>query len=524
MSGVQHYRRIADTLARHGFGAFIGVAGLQRWVPLHHGLLGHERRGQPYSTPEHLRLALEELGPTYIKLGQVLSTRPDLLPDNYRQELVALQDDAKPVAATQISEVIHCELGGPPSEVFASFELKPLASASLGQAHAATLRDGTEVVVKVRRPHVVEQVAEDLETLRNLAARASRRSDLAADYDLVGIAEEFAHTLRAELDYLQEGRNAERFAANFLNDPTVRVPRIYWETTTSRVLTLERMHGIKVNDVAALDTAGIDRAALASRAARIATQMIFQDGFFHADPHPGNLFVENDGGIALIDFGMVGEVDEQLRDRLGALLLGVIRRDPGAVAAAVSSLSAGRRADVSALRADLSPIIKRYAGADLGQIPIAEATQDVLGVARRHHLVLPRELALLCKTLVMAEGLAEELDPKFQFAEVIAPQAERLIAARYSPEHLARQLRSAGADALEFLADVPDRLTELRQAVQAGPDLHLRAEELEPLISRLEATGRRLALAVILAAAIRSLADLRWLRRAMSIPRKAGRE
>ncbi len=305
------------------FGAFIGgVAGLQRWVPLHHGLLGHERRGQPYSTPEHLRLALEELGPTYIKLGQVLSTRPDLLPDNYRQELVALQDDAKPVAATQISEVIHCELGGPPSEVFASFELKPLASASLGQAHAATLRDGTEVVVKVRRPHVVEQVAEDLETLRNLAARASRRSDLAADYDLVGIAEEFAHTLRAELDYLQEGRNAERFAANFLNDPTVRVPRIYWETTTSRVLTLERMHGIKVNDVAALDAAGIDRAALASRAARIATQMIFQDGFFHADPHPGNLFVENDGGIALIDFGMVGEVDEQLRDRLGALLLG----------------------------------------------------------------------------------------------------------------------------------------------------------------------------------------------------------
>ncbi len=173
MSDAQHYRRIADALARHGFGALIGTAGMQRWVPLHHGFLGHERREQPYSTPEHLRVELGALGPTFVKLGQVLSTRPDLLSATYRQELVALQDDATPVAATQISEVIHCELGGPPSAGFASFDLEPLASASLGQAHAATLHDGTEVVVKVRRPRVVEQVEEDLEPLRNVAARVS---------------------------------------------------------------------------------------------------------------------------------------------------------------------------------------------------------------------------------------------------------------------------------------------------------------------------------------------------------------
>jgi ubiquinone biosynthesis protein len=335
----ERYRQIAETLSRHGLGYLVGVLGLERRVPFHRGLLGHEPREEPYTQPEHLRLALEQLGATFVKLGQILSTRSDLLDSAYQVELAKLQDAAPPVPGEAIRELVTRELGRDPAIAFASFEIVPLAAASIGQAHAATLHDGTEVVVKVRRPGVVEQVEEDLEILRNLAAHASRRWQAAADYDIVGLADEFAQTLRAELDYLREGRNAERFAANFAQDDEVHIPRVFWDTTTTRVLTLERIRGVKVDDTEALDEAGIDRRALAELATRVTAQMVFEDGFFHADPHPGNFFVESHGQLGIIDFGMVGEVDERLRDQLGALLVALARTDTDPITDAVLALS-----------------------------------------------------------------------------------------------------------------------------------------------------------------------------------------
>jgi ubiquinone biosynthesis protein len=311
-SRVERYKQIGDVLSRHGLGFFASIAGLGRWIPFHHGVLGHEQRSEPYTRPEHLRLALEELGPTFIKLGQILSTRSDLLPPDFLSELTKLQDAAPPVAASTIRTLIDQELGAAPEELFTEFDAEPLASASIEQAHAATLHDGTAVVVKVRRPDVIPTIEQDLEILQNLAMEASRRWEAAADYNLTGLASEFARTLRSELDYLQEGRNAERFARNFASNPNVHIPEVFWPVTTSRVLTLERIIGIKVDDVAALDSAGINREELASRAAELAYAMIFEDGFFHADPHPGNLFIEAGGRIGLIDFGMVGEVDDRL--------------------------------------------------------------------------------------------------------------------------------------------------------------------------------------------------------------------
>lgn len=234
----ERYREIAETLSRHGMGYLVGVLGLERQVPFHRGLLGHERREEPYTQPEHVRLALEQLGATFVKLGQILSTRSDLLGPDYQVELAKLQDAAPPVSGDAIRELVAQELGRGVDEAFAHFEVVPLAAASIGQAHAATLHDGTEVVVKVRRPGVVEQIAEDLEILRNLAVHASRRWKAAADYDLVGLVDEFAGTLQAEVDYLREGRSAERFAAHFADDGEVHIPRVFWETTSSRVLTL----------------------------------------------------------------------------------------------------------------------------------------------------------------------------------------------------------------------------------------------------------------------------------------------
>lgn len=507
---ADRYRQIAETLARHGLGFLVGAAGLQRWLPFHHGLMGHERREQPYSNPEHLRLALEQLGPTFIKLGQVLSTRPDLLPEPYRQELAALQDSAPPVPGTVIAHLVECELGGPPSEIFTSFDLQPLASASLGQAHTAVLSDGTDVVVKVRRPNVVEQVEQDLEILRNMATRAARHWEVAADYDLIGIADEFAHTLRAELDYLEEGRNAERFATNFAADDDIRIPRIYWDTTTSRVLTLERISGIKVSDLRALDAAGIDRPALAARAARAVAKMIFEDGFFHADPHPGNLFIEPGGRIGLIDFGMVGEIDPHLREELGTLLLALARQNPHRVASALTDLASSRgRVDISVLSTDLAPIIDRYTRRELGEIPVGALIRDILAVIRRHHLQLPPELALLLKMLVMTEGMGVQLDPHFQLMEVIDPYAQRLVAARYSPAAVARRLTQAGTDALDAAAELPEQLRRLQNILETGgPEVHLRTAEVELLLARMEAMGQRLVVAIMAAALVRGIGDV----------------
>jgi len=504
------YREIAETLSRHGLGYLVGVLGLEGHVPFHRGLLGHERREEPYAQPEHVRLALEQLGATFVKLGQILSTRPDLLPAEYQSELAKLQDAAPVVPEDAIRDLITEALGHGPEEAFASFEAAPLAAASIGQAHAAILADGTEVVVKVRRPGVVEQIEVDLEILQNLAVHASRRWQAADDYDIVGLADEFAQTLRAEVDYLREGRNAERFAANFAEDPDVHIPRVFWETTTSRVLTLERIRGINVSDLEALDAAGVDRRALAERATRVTAKMIFEDGFFHADPHPGNLFIEPAGRVGIIDFGMVGTVDEDLRERLGALLLGLSRQDPDRIVHAVLTLGVARGpVDRRGLRADLAALVARYAGRAVAEIPLARLIDEVLTIVRRHRLQLPRELALMLKMLVMNEGMAAQLDPQFQLGEVLAPYARRLVAAQLSPSALAHRLGRAGLEAPQLGVELPEQLRRLLDALDQGDlEVHLRADELEPLMVRAERLGNRLVAGVIAAAFIDALAEL----------------
>src|SRR5690349_8400964 len=280
-------RQIAEVLVRYGLSYLSNIVGLEHLLTAAHGLVGRAR-ADTRTPPENLRLALEELGPTFIKLGQLLSTRADLLPPDYRAELVKLQDAAPAVPSEVVQEIVARELHAPADTAFAAFEGAPLACASVGQAHTATLHDGTDVVVKARRPNVVEDMERDLEIIQNLAARASRHWKAAARYDVVRIADEFVHALRGQLDYLQEMRNANRFQDNFADEPWVQIPRVFPDLTTSRVITLERIRGMKITDLAALDEAGLDHRAVSDRTALIVAKMVFEDGFFHADPHPGN--------------------------------------------------------------------------------------------------------------------------------------------------------------------------------------------------------------------------------------------
>jgi len=425
-SSRRRLRHIGAVAGRHGLGYLVGPTGVGRLIPFQRGWLGHERRDTPYTRPEHLRLALEDLGTTFIKLGQIASTRGDLLPSDYQAELARLQDGAPPVPAADILDTISTAFGCRVESVFANFDLTPLASASIGQAHAATLVDGSDVVVKIRRPGVVARVDEDLELLNRLAVRAARRSATAQHYDVAGLAAEFGGTLRQELDYLSEGRNAERFAANFADDPSIHIPRVYWKATTPQVITLERLRGVKVSEPAALDASGLDRPALARAAALATLRMVFEHGFFHADPHPGNFFIEPDGTIGLIDFGMVGSVDAVTRDRLAALLAGFASNNGDVLLDNILALGVATAAiDRNSLRVDLLALAADQLARPLGDVAFGTLLSGMLSVVRHHRLVLPIDLALVVKTIAMCEGVGAQIDPSFRLASVLLPFLRR---------------------------------------------------------------------------------------------------
>ena len=488
-------REIVRTLARHGLGFLVDRA--------------HADDASP-SRPEHVRLALEELGTTFVKLGQTLSTRSDLLPPEYIAELVKLQDAAPPIPADVARNVIVEELEREIAEVFATFDDEPLAAASIGQAHAATLPDGTEVVVKVRRPGVVEQVEQDLEILSNLASRAERHWKEAAEYDVVGLTEEFGETLRAELDYLTEGRNANRFEANFAGDDGVHIPRVQWETTTSRVLTMERIRGIKGNELAALDAAGVDRRELARTATRISAKMIFEDGLFHGDPHPGNFFVEESGRIGMVDFGIVGTLTDRLRDQLGAVLVAFTEHDADELTDAVLALGvAHHRVDRAELVSDVQGFLGRYADVGLGDISITRVLDEATAIMRRHRLHLPRDLSLLVKVLVMEEGLGATLAPDYQLDSELAPYARQLIARESAPDAMMRKLLASSTDAAQLATELPKQLRRLLRAGAAG-DLQIRvtSDDLQALGARVERAGTKIAVALVAVAAIEAGATL----------------
>ncbi|WP_374008437.1 ABC1 kinase family protein [Leifsonia sp. LS-T14] len=503
-SHLGRYEQVGEVLARHGLGFLAEITGVDRWFaprPADH---------DPATTPVRVRLALEDLGPTFIKLGQLLSTRSDLLPPPYLTELAKLQDAAPAVPPEEILTAIRAELGADVEELFADFDVHPLASASIGQAHAAHLDDGTPVVVKVRRPGVVAQVEEDLAIVQILARQASRRWERARDYDLEGLAQDFAISLRSELDYLQEGRNAERFATNFEADPMVRIPRIVWERTTSRVLTLERMTGIKVNDIERLDAAGIDRKEVARRGADMVLKMIFHDGFFHADPHPGNLFVTSDGSIALIDFGMVGELNDELKQELADFLIGYTQASPSLLASALYALSITKEVeDRPRLERSLAGWVSQYAGRPLSEVNFTHLISQLLAMLREHHLQLPRQMALLFKVLIMVEGMGLQLNHEFALGEVLTPYARRLVENRISVLATTKRLLRASGDAAELFIELPRRLRRIVETLDSsGIQIHLRAAELEPLVGRAERIGNRLVAGMITAALINGVGEL----------------
>jgi ubiquinone biosynthesis protein len=351
---------------------------------------------------------------------------------------------------------------------------------------------------------VVERIREDLEILRTLAGAASRRSRLLADYDLVALVDEFAHTLRGETDYLREARNAERFSIAFASTPWLRVPRVAWGATSDQVLTLERITGTKIDDIEALASRCIDRRLVAERDAEMVLDMVLRDGFFHADPHPGNFFVEEDASIGMVDYGMVGRIDQHLQDQLVWALLAFSGSDVDRQLDVLCELGIARpRVDREALRRDLAQMRVRYVGRPLGEIQVRQAVSDGIAFARRHRLQLPAGLALLAKTLAMHEGLVRRLDPDFDLTAAMEGYARKVSLRQLAPAVLGRRAGQSALDWGRLALDLPQALRRLLVLAERGDlEIGMRPSSVEPLLRRTERMVRMLIAGMVLAAAI----------------------
>jgi len=454
-------------------------------------------------------MALEELGPTFIKFGQILSTRPDLLPPAYIKELARLQDTVPPAPWDRIREVIEEELKAPLEKVFSSFEPEPIAAASLAQVHRATLPSGERVVVKVQRPGIEIIIEKDLEILNELAYLA-RQTPIKEFYDPLEIVEEFAFTLRNELNYIREGLNAERFRENFRHEPFLYIPKIYWDYTTRRVLIMEEIRGIKIDDVEAIDAAGIDRHTVALNAARIIIKEVLVDGFFHADPHPGNFFVMEGGIIGAMDFGMVGHLTRQDKEDLIRLYIFAVRMDAEGIVdqlIAMGAVSPG--VDRANLSRDISRLLGKYFGMPLKYIRATELMEEVTPLTFRYHLRLPSRFWLLGKTLGMMEGVGLKLDPDFDIFAVSQPYVRQFMLQMFSPKTIGERLFREFIFWSDLLEAIPRHIPAfLEQAERGDLRLNVGIKEAGELGKRFRESTNRLALSILLAAFIISSALL----------------
>lgn len=436
---------------------------------------------------ERVRRAFTELGPTFIKLGQVLGTRPDLVGPEVARELSQLQVSAPADDYPAIRAVIEAELGAPPEERFAYFEEEPLASASIAQVHRARLPTGEDVVVKVQHPGVREKVMPDLEILEGLAEFVERHTETLRAYQPASIVQHFRRTLLRELDFTHERQNLEDFAQNFADDDTVRFPAVHRDFCTRRVLTMDFLEGVTGADATALQAADVDRAEFARRGANVFLNMIFRDGFYHADPHPGNLMLLPGGVVGVLDCGMVGRIDEVLRDEVEWLLLAVASRDVTRLTDAVLRLgNAPPDCPRDRLRADLNDFVGDYVGHSLRDLDLGAALTRLVEIIRRYHVILRPRLALLLKTLILLEGTSRLLSPDVSLASLIGPHYLRAMERRFSPRQIWSRLSRSFRDWERFLGTLPGDLENVLSRVRAGTyTVRLSHRHLDPVVNRL---------------------------------------
>lgn len=439
------------------------------------------------TTPERIRHALSDLGPTFIKIGQMLSTRPDLVGPELVEELAHLQSRTRPDPWETVSEVLEQELGCPIEEVFTEFEQEAIASASIGQVHAATLRSGQSVVVKVRHEGIEERVKRDLELLVALAELAEKHSSQLKRYQPIGTAKYFQRTLLRELDYSHERRHIERFKTNFRDNDTVHFPEVYEDWCSERMLTMERLDGIPVSNLEALRAEGADLNRFAKRGGDLYLEMVFGHGFYHADPHPGNLFRLEGEVVGLIDCGMVGYIDETLREDIEDMLLAATSRDADGLTDSIVRVGqVPPELDEDELRAQVTEFLADYVGRSVSEFDVGGALQRLFGLVREFRIVLPQSFGLLVKTLVLLEGTARQLSPTFSLAELIQPYYRRTVQRRLAPRRIAGEVGRSIREWKRLVDNLPRDIFDILSRIRKGTlEVHMEHRRLESTVDRL---------------------------------------
>jgi ubiquinone biosynthesis protein len=497
---LDRYRQIAEVLADEGLNTLADASGLSRLMPRTRAA----RRRPDLLTPEqHVRQALERLGVTAIKAGQALSTRTDIVPPTLATELRKLQDEVSSEPFEIVRAVVERELEQPLEAAFRVFSTEPIAAASIGQVHRAELPDGTVVAVKVQRPGVREQVETDLDIGLTQARWVADHVHELGNLDVVGLAEEFADAIRGELDYVREARSAERLWRAFADDETVAFPRVYWSHTTSRVLTLEYFEGVRMNRPEALEAAGFDRVALAQRGIDCYLRQIFEIGYFHADPHPGNFLAMPGNRVGFTDFGRVGTISEESRERFIDLLWAAVNRDHELATDTFLALSKSTQIDETALSKEVQRLIGKYHGRELGLIDPAQLFREILNLVRVHRLSVSNDFSLAIATLGLLEGVGTMLDPAFDFAQTATPFVERLMKERMRPEELFERFVRSWRRSGRFLESLPSSVDRLmRRASRGEIRVGFAIRDYQGLVDELHELVNRLAFALVVAALV----------------------
>ncbi|MEO5356307.1 MAG: AarF/ABC1/UbiB kinase family protein [Nitrospirae bacterium YQR-1] len=512
---INRITQILNILAKHGFGQFIEQLNLNRLIPFRKRLK-ILTQGQLIETTiaERLRRAFSDLGPSFIKLAQILSSRPDLITEKYAAEFAKLQDEVPPFPFDQVREIIEKDLHLPINEIFIEIEQSPIAAASVAQVHKAILYDGTKVVVKVQRPNIRQVIETDISIMKFLAALMLKYIAGTEIFNPVGIVEEFSKTIKKELNFMEEAKNVQRFTRNFRSVESIKIPILYPAYTSERVLVLERIEGVRINDVRAIEKLGLDKGEIAESLVNAYFKMILEDGFFHADPHPGNLFVMDDGVIGIVDYGMVGWLTPDVMESIAGILIAIVNKDfESLIDEFITIGMVTEEIDIDRFRReflnDMMEILIPLYDTALAEINFAEYLDTITHLSLKHKLKIPSSLLLIDKCMLMVDSIVREIDKDFNFITASAPYTSMLMRKKYGPKKLYDKIGKNISDLADSLVDTPKKMRVLlRKMINNEFIVKFNIIGIERIIRDFDRSTNRLSFSIVIASIIMSSAIL----------------
>lgn len=513
---INRVRQIINVFLKHEFGHIIDQLRLHRYVSLRKRLkiFGQWPAIKGHTVPERLRMAFAELGPSFIKLAQLLSSRPDLITAPFADEFKKLQDKVPPFSSEEAKKIIEEETHLPIDKIFAKFHDKPTAAASIAQVHHGTLLDGSDVIIKVQRPDIREQIETDINILTTIAQLMNKHIPESRFFNPTGIVEEFSRTVRKELDFSEEAKNCLRFRKNFENNPHIYIPKIYSAFSTEKILTMERIEGVRIDDISAIEGMGLDRRGLAKNGVDAYFKMALEDGFFHADPHPGNIFAMPEGQIGFMDFGIVGRVTDEMKETMANTFLALINKDFDRLIDQYIELGlVPEEIDLVAFRkgfkADLVYFMEPLYGLTLKEINFAEYIDMVTHLAMKHNMKIPSDLLLVNKALLILENIGRELDPDFNFIAAAEPYASKLVREKLSPSRIYEKVKKNVEEAGDFIVLFPRQMKQIIRKILKD-DIHVKMYHvnLPEFMKDMDKSSNRISFSLIVSSILLSSAIL----------------